>query len=93
MNPQSLLPAHKLVTSLLGSLHVGMPFALGGVPVTAFGVLCVRRCSAVLRAEKQRRADQLQRVQDYRLDDSRAHYLDARREPYIGKPGDVRRVA
>ena len=54
----------------------------------AFGVLCVRRYSAVLRAEKQRRADQLRRVQDYRLDDSRAHYLDARREPYIGKTSD-----
>lgn len=93
MNPESLLPVHKQVTSLLGRLHVGMPFALSGVPVMAFGVLCVRGYSAVLRAEKQRRADQLRRVQDYRLDDSRAHYLDARREPYIGKTSDVRRVA
>jgi hypothetical protein len=72
---------------------VGMPFALGGVPMMAFGVLCVRRYSAALHAEKQQRADELRRVQDYRLDDSRAHYLDARREPYIGKPSDVRRVA
>ena len=93
MHPQSMLPAHKLVTSLLERLHVGMPFAVSGVPVIAFGVLCVRRYSEALRAEKQRRADQLRRVPDYRLDDSRTHYLDARREPYIGKPSDVRRVA
>lgn len=92
MNPESLLPAHQLVTSLLGRLHVGLPFALGGVPVVLLGVLCVRRHSAALRAEKQRRADQLRRVQDYRLDDG-THYLDARLEPYIGKTSDIRRVA
>jgi hypothetical protein len=93
MSPDSLLPAHKLVTPLLERLHVGLLFALGGVPVIALGVRCARQHSAALRAEKQRRADQLRRVQDYRFDDSRAHYLDARREPYMGKTSDVRRVA
>lgn len=67
MSPESLLPAHKLVTSLLERPHVGLLFAVSGVPVIALGVLCARQHSAALRAEKQRRADQLRRVQDYVL--------------------------
>ena len=80
-------PAEQAAPSLLGRLHVGLLFAVSGVPVIAFGVRRVRRHNTALRAEKRRRADQLRR-----LDDSRAHYLGPR-EPYPGKTSDVRRVA
>ena len=92
MSPDSLLPLHKLVATLLGRVHVGLVFALAGLALMALGALRARQYTNVIRAEKQRRADQLRRVNDYCLDESRARAFEERREPYMGT-GDIRRVA
>ena len=92
MTPDSLLPLHKLVASLLGRTHVGLVLALAGLALMALGTLRARHYRTVIQAEKQRRTDGLRRVHDYRVDDSRARTFEERREPYIGA-GDIRRVA
>jgi hypothetical protein len=92
MSPESLLALHKLVASFLGRVHVGLVFGLAGLAVMALGALRARNSMSVIRAEKQRRADQLRRVNDYCLDASPARVFQERREPYIGA-SDVRRVA
>ena len=92
MSPESLLPLHKVVASLLGRVHVGLAFALAGLAVMALGTLRARHALRRIRAEKQRRADGLRRVNDYCADESRARGFEERREPYIGAD-DVRRVA
>ena len=92
-SPETLAPVHKLATSLLGRVHVGLVFALAGLAVMAFGALRVRQCMSVIRAARERRADRLRRVQDYRLDDSPANIVDERPEPYLGSGSSARRVA
>jgi hypothetical protein len=92
MSPESLLPLHTVVASLIGRVHVGLAFALAGVAVMALGAQRTRQYVRVIRAEKQRREDRLRRVHDYCLDEGRARGLEDRREPYIG-PDNVRRVA
>ena len=89
MNPESLLPIHNVLISLLGRFHVGLVFGLLGVAVIAIGVRWLRQHMSALRIVKQQRLDSLRRVQDYRLDEQA---FDGRREPYIGT-GDARRVA
>lgn len=91
-SPDSLLPLHKLVASLLGRVHVGLVFALPGLAVITLGALRARRSMSVIRAAEQRRADGLRRVNDYCLDERRARAFEERREPYLGTD-DVRRVA
>jgi hypothetical protein len=83
MNPDALLPVHKAVTSILNRVHVGLAFALVGLPVMALGVLAASRQMAVLRARKRQKEDRLRRARDYRRETS-LDALDGRREPFIG---------
>jgi hypothetical protein len=50
MGPESLLPAHPLVTSFLGHLHVGLAFAIAGAVVVAIGMFRARQYISVIRA-------------------------------------------
>jgi hypothetical protein len=50
MSPESFLPVHPLVTSLLGRLHVGLVFAIAGAVVMAIGVFRARQYMSVFRA-------------------------------------------
>jgi hypothetical protein len=63
------------------SLHLGIAFAAAGAAFTAFGVHVARGQTVQISAEKQRRADRLRRVHEYRY--------ASRVEPYIGPASDA----
>ncbi|HEY8250668.1 MAG TPA: hypothetical protein VIG70_08680 [Burkholderiales bacterium] len=83
MNPDAWLPVHSAVTWILTRVHVGLPFALVGLPVMALGVLAAMRRKAVFHAQRQQYEDRLRRTHDYRREDH-PESLDGRREPFIG---------
>lgn len=58
--------------------------ALAGLAAIALGAAGVLRQKRRIRAEKQRHADRVRRLQDYRRDPTVADTLDGRREPFIG---------
>jgi len=82
-NPDAWLPLHGAVTWILTRVHVGLPFALVGLPVIALGVRAALRQRAVFRAQRQQYEDRLRRTRDYRLEDHQDP-LGERREPFIG---------
>jgi len=81
--PDVWLPVHDAVTWILTRVHVGLPFALVGLPVMALGALAVLRQKAVFHAQQQQDEDRLRRTHDYRREDH-PDALDGRREPFIG---------
>lgn len=78
--PEFPWTAHRSVTVVLERLHVGLLFGLLGAALMARGLLSVSRWTAALRADRQRHADRLRRVADYRRADTS---IDGRREPFI----------
>lgn len=82
--PDTLLPVHEVVSTLLGRIHIGLPFGLFGMAVIALGFLFVLRQKYAIREAKRRNEDRMRRIDDYRRDTSAVDPLDARREPYIG---------
>ena len=92
-SPDILVALHTPVALLLGKLHVALVSALVGLAVMALGALRAQRYMLAIRAEKERRADQLRRVDDYRLDEISPEPIDTRREPYLGTGGNRRLVA
>ena len=86
-SPESLLPAHTAVTWILGRVHLGLVFALVGLPIMGVGVALWLRQRAAIRDELQRREDARRRVWDYLGESSRLDNVDGRREPFIGSGG------
>jgi hypothetical protein len=58
--------------------------ALAGLAAIALGAAGIVRQKRRMRAEKQRRADRVRRLQDYRRDATGGDTIDGRREPFIG---------
>ena len=86
-SPESLLPAHTAVTWILGRVHLGLVFALVGLPVMGVGVALWLRQRSAIRAEQQRKEDAQRRVRDYLGGSSGFDNVDGRREPFIGSGG------
>jgi hypothetical protein len=86
-SPESLLSAHAAVTWILGRVHLGLVFALVGLPVMGVGVALWFRQRAAIRAEQQRKEDAQRRVRDYLGESNRFDNVDGRREPFIGSGG------
>lgn len=91
MNPHAWLPVHDAVTWILTRVHVGLPFALVGLPMMALGALAVLRQRASFHAQRQQYEDRLRRTRDYRREDHQEAF-DGRREPFIGT-GSIARNA
>jgi hypothetical protein len=77
-------PAHTAVTWILGAVHLGLVFALVGLPIIGVGVVLWLQQRAAIRAEQQRKEDAQRRVRDYRGESGRPDNVDGRREPFIG---------
>lgn len=75
---------------ILSQLHVGLVPALLGCAIAAFGVVGVLRQKTAIRVQKQRKADRVRRMQDYRRESSPADAVEGRREPFIGTGGFAR---
>jgi hypothetical protein len=86
MSPDSLLPVHTALMSVLSRVHAGAIFAVVGLGLIALGVMRVLRHHAAIRAQRQRAEDRRRRVRDYRNDEVQAASFDGRREPFIAEP-------
>jgi hypothetical protein len=67
---------HEVVARILSELHIGVIPGLVGCAVTAVGISSLLRQRILIRIQKERKKNPIQRLDDYRS--------EGRREPFIG---------